>query len=177
MSRSYISPVMLLLFSFSIISFFLIVAPEANAGLAGACCGCDSGCTGGSSGRCDVRHPDSCTFALGMYQGDGTTCDPDPCSITTSGCEATIKCVCESFFHTRVVDCPTNFDSPPFFPSLGPPYTLGVDCSEPLLDSFHASCENLDIRCKWWYGEHKNCLLTLPLSVVPVPPPTPPPPY
>jgi hypothetical protein len=73
---------------------------------------------------------------------------------TFLGCEATIKCVCESKFSgaTRVVPCPSKFDSPPFFPGHGPWGTLGVACSAPLFDSEHAICEDLDIRCHWWLG-------------------------
>jgi hypothetical protein len=85
--------------------------------------------------------------------------------MTSSGCEATIKCVCEGPLGTRVVPCPTYYENPAFYAGHGPRGTLGVDCSQPLVDSVHASCEDLNFKCKWWYGEHKNCLLTLPLFV------------
>jgi hypothetical protein len=81
------------------------------------------------------------------------------------GCEATIKCVCHSLFKTRVVPCPTNVSLPFLYPSPGPQGTLGVACSHPLVDSEHARCEDLDIRCHWY--ERPNCLLTLPLFVAP----------
>jgi len=38
---------------------------------AGACCHAD--------GSCDVLLEDDCSAAGGTYQGDGTTCDPNPC--------------------------------------------------------------------------------------------------
>ena len=162
---------MLLLFSFSIISFFVIAVPYANAGPPppsyGACCGC-SDCDGGTSGMCDSpKSLGECEIRNGIYQGDGTTCDPDPC-----GCVATVKCVCESKFSgaTRVVPCPADPFPPGFNASFGPEGTLGVDCGRDLSDS-PALCENLDIHCKWW--EKPNCLLTLPIRVPPQPTPTP----
>lgn len=84
-------------------------------------------------------------------------------------CVATVKCVCESAFKTRVVHCPT-YDLPEhFFTDDDSPGTVRVDCSIPLTDS-PAVCEDLDIHCKWW--ERPNCLLTLPIFVA-APPPTP----
>lgn len=41
----------------------------------GACCF-------GGIGGCEVIGADLCHFGDGVYQGDGTNCDPDPCSAT-----------------------------------------------------------------------------------------------
>ncbi len=40
--------------------------------IVGACCHGD--------GSCSVTTPTSCSFAEGEYQGDGTNCDPNPCT-------------------------------------------------------------------------------------------------
>jgi hypothetical protein len=89
---------------------------------------------------------------------------------STASCEATIKCVCQSLLKTRVVPCPTDDLPEHFFTDEGPPGTLRVDCSVPLTES-PALCEDLDIGCKWWLGEHRNCILTLPLFVATGPTP------
>ncbi len=113
-------------------------------------------------------------FVVGMMSSSSVSFAQDN---STASCEATIKCVCQSLFKTRVVPCPTDNLPEHFFTDGGPPGTLGVDCSVPLTGS-PALCEDLDIGCKWWAGEHQNCLLTLPLFVapgqpVPTPSPTP----
>jgi hypothetical protein len=88
--------------------------PYANAGsgIMGACCGCSSGpCTGGTSGICGSSVSDNeCVAYGGIFQGQYTLCDPDPC-----GCVATVKCVCESKFSgaIRVVPCPAGSVTPP----------------------------------------------------------------
>ena len=170
MVRSYIFPVTLLLFSFSIICLFLIVVPFANAGLPGPC-----GLTGSPGSDCQNQ----------SYCEDNTVCCqtgncPDDTScywtgtecVNSPSCEATVKCVCEGKFSgaTRVVPCPADPFPPGFLASSGPKGTLGVDCSIPLTET-PALCENLDIHCG--RREKPNCLLTLPIHVPqPTPPPT-----
>jgi hypothetical protein len=105
-----------------------------------------------------------CSLSVSFAQGN-----------STSSCEATVKCVCQSLLKTRVVPCPTDNLPEGFFTNDNPPGTLGVDCSIPLNDS-PAMCEELDFHCKRKLGEQQNCLLTLPLFVAPsalAPTPTP----
>jgi hypothetical protein len=105
-------------------------------------------------------------FVVGMVGSSGVAFAQ--VTMGSSGCEATIKCVCEGPLGTRVVPCPTYYENPAFFEGHGPQGTLGVDCSIPLhsMDTLEpALCEDLNFKCIWWKGEHRNCLLTLPLSV------------
>ena len=85
-----------------------------------------------------------------------------PCTSENLECDVTIKCVCESKFGgaTRVVPCPTEVSFPFEFDDEDTPVgSLEVECGAEL----EASCDDLEIRCKWW--ERSNCLVTLPVEV------------
>jgi hypothetical protein len=63
-----------------------LTIPPTDGTVTGACCAADGTCT-------EVTEAD-CTTAGGTYQGDGTSCTPNPCAVAATGacCAADETC-------------------------------------------------------------------------------------
>jgi hypothetical protein len=78
-------------------------------------------------------------------------------------CTLTVKCVCESQNHMRVVPCPNDFTSETksidCTNTVIPEGTCAVNCG--LAEKDEAFCVDIPIECK--NNERANCLVTLPV--------------
>ena len=92
----------------------------------------------------------SISMILGIYPG-----------AFAQDCSVTVKCVCESQNHVRVVPCPKDFSNTAINCTKEglPDGTCGVDCGQEV----EAYCEEIPIKCK--NNEIANCLATLPINV------------
>lgn len=102
---------------------------------------------------CDVQTEDDCTLAGGAYEGDGTSCDPNPCPEPTGGCCVDGSCTIET-----EADCNT---------AGGEWLGGGTDCGQPCAQPTGACCVDDDPSCTitieddcsgTWQGSGTDCV-------------------